>query len=400
MTRSQTNLQVKKEHSSPEVVAPSSKKPKFVHRQELINEAMPVYFPPGLPEISLDYLVGDIDPTSEDKKTEKCYVHESAVTLFGRSFSDLMHPDAALVANLILRGEEKDVKEALTLIKKNPDLLRYHTLATDPLGRQIKGTPLQIAAIAGDMDLKEGIQDEKDRGMVERLIAASNLSKEEVANQLECITSIKAKQINEKRNQRILSAIIRFGEAIIESKADNKSFETYQAHCKPLIDQLEKDLQPDSKDVVNKGYVFDPKILHDAMKWFEDNVKRFGGWWSNKSDVFWVNGIGKLQSRLSSRDAQVIRAGIGDLVDNERLPARTLNNSDGLSYFFNTTSRLGKDFYLGYYVDACCWACRADAAPGPGLPAGLWKLMSSKNSSITKLMQCPGSSNDRTCLIM
>ena len=103
MTRSQTNLQ-KKEHSSPEVAAPPSKKPKFFHKPEINNEAVPVYFPPGLPEISLDYLVGDIDPTSEDKKTEKCYVHESTVTLFGRSFSDLMHPEAAVVANLILHG--------------------------------------------------------------------------------------------------------------------------------------------------------------------------------------------------------------------------------------------------------------------------------------------------------
>ena len=41
-----------------------------------------------------------------------------------------------------------------------------------------------------------------------------------------------------------------------------------------------------------------------VAKWFEDNVyKKFGSWWSNDSDIFWVNGFGKLQARLSFRDA-------------------------------------------------------------------------------------------------
>ena len=92
--------------------------------------------------------------------------------------------------------------------------------------------------------------------------------------------------------------------------------------------------------------MFDPKILCDTAKWFEDNVGRFGDWWTKQSDVFWVNGFGKLESKLSSRDAQVIRAGIGNLVYDAIIPARTLNNADMSSYFFNSYSRLGVDFYL------------------------------------------------------
>jgi len=319
------------------------------------GEAMPVRFPPGLGEIMLDSLGGDINPQPQYDEKKKCPTDSyQSVRLFGRNFQELMHPGAAKVANLILRGEEKEVEEALALIKKNPDLLRYHTIATDPLGRLMKGTPLQIAAIAGDVDLRDGIQEEKDRGMVERLIAVGNLSKEEVAEQLKIITSKEAREENEKRNQRVLSAIKKFGQSICEVKVDSRpmSFEEFQASFKDHINQLEKDLQVRTNELTTSGYIFDPDILHKAAKWFEDNVMNvkgfsFGGWWTNQSDVFWVNGFGKLQSRLSARDAQVVGAGIGRFVDAGNLPSRTLNNSEGTSYFFNSSSGLGRTFYLG-----------------------------------------------------
>ena len=70
------------------------------------------------------------------------------------------------------------------------------------------------------------------------------------------------------------------------------SFKDFQSICQPVIDQLEKALQPDPQSVIRLGFIFDVKIRRDAEKWFSDNVARFGGWWSNLSDVFFVNGIG------------------------------------------------------------------------------------------------------------
>jgi hypothetical protein len=248
--------------------------------------------------------------------------------------------------------------------------------------------------MAGDVDLKESILDEHDRGVVERFIAISNLSKEEVANQLQCITSSKAKKINERRKEKILSAIKQFGEAVIDSESsDNESFATYQARCKPLIDQLEKDLQPDTKNVMNMGLIFDPIILSDAIVWFKEKLGKFGGWWSNNSSVFWVNGIGKLQSRVSSRDAQVLILSISCLVESGILPVRTLKNF----VFYNENSQLGREFYLGYATNssvqnefrAAFWS--RWASDGEEV---IMKLIAAKNDSVTKLMSDPNTSNN------
>jgi hypothetical protein len=324
------------------------------HDLEAEGEAMTAaHFTNGLPQIILDSLGGDLNSTwSGDKKTTKFTVEQhTQFKLFGRHYKDLLHhPEATSLANLILCGKEEDVVKSLALVKNNPSLLHYHILATDPLGRKVQGTPLQIAAMAGDVDLKKEILDEKDRGLVERLALAGGLSKEQVAEQLEVITGSEAKQKNEKRNLRILTAIKVFGRAIHNINDDK--FDVFQASCQPLITQLEQDLQADEKEIITSGYIFDTQILNTAAKWFQDNIKQFGHWSTVQSDVFWINGFGKLQSKLSSRDAQVVRAGVGFFVYDGILPARILNNPDGTSYFFNSDSRLGRDVCLDYHSDA------------------------------------------------
>lgn len=360
------------------------------------GEAMPVYFPRGLPEIVLGYLDNDINSIQQPNRQTKWLSQQCGqFKLFGRTLTDLMSDEAATVGNLILRGEEKNVNDALALVKKKPILLYCQTEATDPLKRRVKGTLLQIAAMAGDVDLKPGIREEKDRGMVERLIAVGRLSQEEVVEQLKVIIGEAAQHENEARNQCVLAAIIKFGNSICEVKSyDGMSLVSFQARCKPIIDELEIALQPDTKGVISSGYVFDLKILQYAAKWFEDNVKKFGGWWTNQSDAFWVNGFGKLQSKLSSRDAQVVNIGVGRVVDQGKLPLRTLNSGDGVSHFYDANSRLGIEFCLGDFGGCGMW--------GPA--RGSWvsgKLMSSKNDSIAKLIQCPDNrSRFESCLVM
>lgn len=411
------------------------------------DEAMPVHFPPGLDWLVMDYLNGSIDANwPGDEKTKPFPIEKrNEFRLFNTSVASLMtgkkaHPDpeAGLIGNLILCGEENGVKDALDLltkkIEKDPNYLDYHVTATDPLGRKAKGTLLQLAAIAGDVDLKAGIQDEKERGLVERIANITKLSQEDIALQLQVVTSKEAKQANQNRNKRILDAVKRFGEGIIAKRNEYKDYEdsAFEKHMKeafpisymPLIEQFEKDLTPDLKEETTLGYIFDPTVLIEAADWFEygydlcpmsddvqlekgkiylrekegciaysvitpdgeevrdikieekelkapknfelnelnklkneimeatskaghaiKNIDRFGGWWDIRTSIFWLNGIGKLQSKLSIRDKQTLWAGVGNLLEKDKIPVRSLNTS------LSNLAHLGLDFYIGYYGD-------------------------------------------------
>lgn len=276
--------------------------------------------------------------------------------------------------------------EAEALVQQYSSILKYSIETKDPCGRRVAGTLLQIAAMAGDFNLKKNAA-ENDDGMVERLTKAGGVSKEEVAKQLHAVLfSEEAKKENEQRNKRILAALIEFAENIIQTDLIGNNFEEFkeaQAKYQLYINKFREALMPDPNEVITSGFIFDSQILFEAAKWFEDkkNLDRFGGWRKLKSDLFWINGFGSLQNVVSARDAHVIREGIGNVVDEGRLPGRSLKNTDGSSYFYNSSARkrLGVDFYLGYFG-------------GPGRRGGpavfaIEKLMSSKNRSMTKFMQ-------------
>ena len=367
-----TDLEVK-ENEKTNVAAATSKFRDYDENKP--GEAMSVYIPAVLTDMMVRYLNADLKVDGQgDNEQEKFSSEERhQFTLFGRKVEDLLkNAKLSPEANLILRGEEKEVEEVLALVKKNPHLLEGCVVGKDPRGRLCAGTLLQIASLAGDVDLQEGIQEEKKRGLVERLAAVGQLAPEKVKEQLAVITSRKAIAENEKRNKRVLDAIKAFGEGILlkarEYKGNNVA--EFQTLCQSVIDQLEKELTPNPNEVITLGYAFDLKILQQAAEWFAKNVSRFGGWRSIQSNVFWVNGFGLLQSNVSSRDAQVIRNGIGILVDDKIIPPRSLNNFDDSSYFYNSSSRLGRDFYLGYYGSVEPWGTRCGQASGL---ANLWR---------------------------
>lgn len=245
--------------------------------------------------------------------------------------------DAAIAAAAILRGEAKDVDRVLALVKKNPALLHTVNEAKDQLGRRVRGTLLQIAVMSGDIDVNQHIEDENLRGVAEQLIRTGLLSKEEIAEQLKCVTSDEAKKINEERKQRILSAVTRFGEAVISitraknSKFDytvilenyrqnlnacetdrnlkdryQEAFKDYKKEFEPLIEQFKKDLQLDPNEVISTGYMFDISTLRDAIAWLKENEYRYKN--NNvQSNILCVYIIGTLQKMLSTRDVQVIK---------------------------------------------------------------------------------------------
>jgi len=112
-----------------------------------------------------------------------------------------------------------------------------------------------------------------------------------------------------------------------------------QLLCKHQIDQLEKDLKPNINSVTTMGFIFDSKVIYESAKWFQQNASRFVGIWSVLSNVFCINALGKLQAKLSSREAQIIRSGIGYLIDDQFPPDRTRQYSP---------TQLGTEFFIGY----------------------------------------------------
>ncbi|HSW71633.1 MAG TPA: hypothetical protein VLH77_06640 [Gammaproteobacteria bacterium] len=397
------------ENQDPELLSTSSKaalpsEPFISHDPdaEAEGEVMTsAHFTRGLPEIVLGYVGDDVntnwlgDSDSADDETKPFSIEErKKFMLFGAKSEYFISKQAA---TLILRGEKEDIEKALALVKQNPHIVHCVTRAFDPLQRSVKGTLIQIAAMAGDVGLKPGIVKGEEQGAVESLIAVAGLSRDEVAEQLKVLTSEEAIRENEARNQQILKAIKRFGEGIIalESKGDD-SLEQFQAKCQPLIDQLEKDLRPDANRVLISGYIFDPMILKETLDWYDTNFNRFSDW--SQRDVFIINGYGKLQAQLSSRDAQVVRDGIGPAVDRGKIPPRTLNNADGSSYFYNPQSRLGIDFFVGYYGGGAGRA-GGDVRRRPG-GRRVGKLMSNKNSSLARLMRPQAQAKQNRCSIM
>lgn len=268
-------------------------------------------------------------------------------------FNNIKYQRLKKAAVDILWGSSDVDPICIALVKIDRVLLFEMIETIDPLGRKVRGTLLQIAAMAGDVDLLAGITEEKEHGLVEQLAQAGNLTAVEIAEQLQVIASPKAKQANEARNKRVLDAIIKFGGALIEKakeykdNPDNANFVALQQLCQPLIDQLAQDLTFDPDEVITSGYIFDLAILHDAAKWFETNVGLFHDWSSCQSDIWWVNGFGKLQSLASARDAHVINAGIINLIENRKVPLRTLMNQNDASDFYHAASRLGVNFFLG-----------------------------------------------------
>ena len=304
----------------------------------------------------------DVEEKKEEKQIEASvnkttpYQAPANASFFTKNLAHILNQ----TANDILDGSQAKVDRVIKLVKEKPFILNYPTEGSDRLGRRVKGTLLQIAVMSGDVNIRELKEEEKQhRGIVELLQEAGKLSKDDVAKQLQPVLfSTDAIEANAARNERIFAAVKQFGESILQAgiaeepaQLSAEVLQPAQVKYQSAIDAFRATLQATLNDVITSGYVFDTSILHQAMTWFEqeNNLDRFGGWWTLASDVFWVNGIGSLQCVASSRDAQVCRKGIGDVVDNYQMPERGLKNADRSSLFSLTSSRLGLDFFLGYY---------------------------------------------------
>jgi hypothetical protein len=323
----------------------------------------------------------------EEKKEEKIR-YSSGTTFFEKTLAQRLHEAAD---DLVLGYGDK----ALALVNESPWVLWLKTQGHDRFGTCIEGTLLEIAAMAGDVNLRELKKGEEDHGMVELLKKAGKLSEEEVAKQLYSVLfSDEAKAANEARKKDVLDVLKEFGESLIrmrEELPENwdtiEEFKATQEKCRVKIEKLRTDLVTIvSNQTITTGYILDSYLIVELNEWFKqpENLNRFGSDESLISDLFWTHIYGAFQYVSPAREIHVHRIGIGRVVDKGVIPPRLLKNSDGSSHF-STGSLLGLDFYVGYY------GVRGGAGVSPGIGVlsppvfAFGEFISSKNKRVAML---------------
>lgn len=311
-------------------------------------------------------------------------------TLFG-NLSTLYHSQAKLAAYHILSGDPEEVKR---LVNRNPLILYCSIEIKDHQGRRVKGTPLQIAAMAGDFN----IRNKKGSGMVERL--RCYLSKEEAIKQLLAKFPPGWEKETEERMKPYLTALNKFIKEIVKAKAD--TYLELEAKCESSIKKFRHSLIPNPNQVITSGYIFDPQILCTAMELvepFEKNTVLSGGWCSNKSAFFWVYGIGSLQACASVCDIQIFKEGIYNVINESTLPNRLLNFSDEIpSALFS----LGSSCFLNIFgnfqsLSGGMWAQKNKVCWKSSL---FYKsLTREKTTSLQRIMQQPDN-NEQSSFIL
>lgn len=334
------------------------------HYPEAIGEAFTsVFIPRGVRDIILDYWDKSIKPIEKIDKANNTVKQYEDFKLFGRNLhffidcnslsdiADIILQDEkrslstilSKSADLILKGQD-GIRNVLHLINEMPILIRIKTIGKDPLNRRVEGTLLQIAAMAGDVNLSKTDTD----GVVEKLKFAGKLSDEETRDHLEVITGHNAIIANKKRNQLTLNALEKFIKSFLQVRTTGISeFKEFQQECISFIVEYGKDLQNIRSETITCGFVFDPEIISDSAKILEKNVKNFGGWFGFYSAMFRINGYGMLQRQLSSRDSQMVNYQMDKFIEKHYIPGRLY---DLLSHDY-PGCRIGYEYYINYSGD-------------------------------------------------
>jgi hypothetical protein len=248
------------------------------------------------------------------------------------------------------------------LVQINPRMLT-HPVRTVWRGRRIEGTLLQIAAMAGDVNLRNKQGNEKDHGIVEQL--CGYLPADEAQRQLQAVFPAGWEAITAARMQPYVNAAATFMEGVIQARAVTS--EALLTECQVLLENYKKALNTHTDEVIVCGYIFDPNILVTVMDLVKANIVHFGGAGlpNFKSDFFWRYGFGAMQASLLGCDHQAIMQGITvylkAMIDGAPMITRLLNSS--------VPEHVAKSFYMG-----------VDGIPSPDgdildtLVGGLWDM--------------------------
>jgi hypothetical protein len=267
-------------------------------------------------------------------------------------FDNIVHSRATTAAKHILAGNPD---AALSIIKKDPEMLLSHTVTVkDRVGREFSGTLLQIAARANDFNIHASIPDEeKDHGGIENLRAY--LPHEELLKQLAVVFPPDWEKEMAARTQAILNIVDLFSEKLISlSEGELTEISALKAELKPVpfIKEFQNTLLREAQKIGKTGYIFDPQIFCAVARLFAEKVARFGGWQSEKSNLFWVHVYGLLQKIAAASDFQVIKKGICYVIKGKETVERDFNFSTdrsaelaglGFSYFYDNFGMLATE---------------------------------------------------------
>jgi hypothetical protein len=274
----------------------------------------------------------------------------NSLTQLNHHSNQLFQPALRLrqVAREIL-SDNPDPEKVIAVVQKDPSMLN-HPVNTVWRGRKIFGTLLQIAAMAGDINLRDKKAGEKDHGIVERLMPY--LPAAEVRRQLQVVFPTGWEKISAARIQPYIDATMVFMEGIIKIQIQLQhtikdwhitNQAKLKAACQPHIDNFQTALNTHADEVITSGYIYDPSIIDRVIELFVSNVGRFGpwgGWDSEKTNLFWVIIIGSLQASLLGCDRQVFKTGIFYVVEKGQDVDRSSNSAA------DRLAELGTSFFL------------------------------------------------------
>lgn len=303
--------------------------------------------------------------------------------------------------------QHKDIDANLALLKKHPVLLEIPVRATGWGDFCYEGTILQMLAMAGDRDLRERREEQKEEsvGLVNLLqplfddqnkfqaqLAAvfpenhQQIASERMAYVRKAIEDLVSETINSEEipNNRKIDAD-EFKQLIMHSEIAQRFRKAIKPTCNPN--------NPDAH-VIKQGFGWDTSIFAELIEQFNQAnfQQRFGGLWSNKSDfidnVVWS----ALQAQSPLADLQVFSNGICKVIDSnnatcKQLPTRMeLTRKDDVERL----NGIGVSHFFGYRGDKfsarCAWGAAGaySALPAGAAPVAFFKSYDNQKQQLYK----------------
>jgi len=301
-----------------------------------LGEAWPAdgrWLPHPLQQIVLGYLAHHVDAHPKQYTPKQL----AAFTLFDIPIAVNAGPTSQ-IATHILAGERS---KALSLIRDHPSSLECIAGARDGFGRYAEGTPLGLAAAAGNPELVREIR--------------SLLSEEEADAQLHAQFPPGWEAETKERMQRYRNAAIKFPQRLKAAGELPKSlsFAEVIEKRKEIVHDYRMSLRPKPEDpAIITGLIVDPLIYPEIRNQFKASEADVGGWGSNEVDLLW--GVG-FQSLLGAGPAilgQILIDGAHKYDSTDRIPPENLTFIDGTHFFkSDPDSGLGATYAVSFWGD-------------------------------------------------
>lgn len=247
----------------------------------------PIYLPHELQAIINDYHANHFDVSKYT--LDDC----NNFTLFGKNALPAFY--AFEIGTHLLHGRRM---EALTIARRYPKSMLCVTQVRDLLGRLVEGTPLQIAAAAGDH--------------IPVLYLRELLTAKEAQAQLNAQFRAGWEQETKDRMEHdYLTPFKKFANTIIKTRLSSRginSFNQAKNECKEAIREYRTRLRPNLNNslAITNGLILDSQIYLDAYKFISTEINHLVHWNSIEMNLIISIGYQSLLGVSSAFFAQMI----------------------------------------------------------------------------------------------